>query len=274
MKTIKNIGWLGALAGLSVFVCVGCSTLDRAYKKEVTWTNAPMVQVVTNTVVATNTVSQVVERTNIVFVTNAASGAVSGYATREAVATNLVTVVLTNLVPVFYTNLVQVPVTNLVAKPEAEATIQAAGSVVNTFFPGIGGILALALGGLYHGYRQVRNRKVNEALIQGVETARAVLETTPQGQVADTQFVKWLMDHQKEAGVFTTVSALVDSLSDNPAAKLTAQEIVERVQKAQQQAAAQPPTPSPTCPGGNCTAPAAPVPAAGCPTGVATVPAV
>ena len=139
-------------------------------------------------------------------VTNAASGAVSGYATREPIATNLVTVLLTNLVPIFQTNLVQVPVTNLVAKPEAEATIQAAGSVVNTFLPGIGSILALALGGLYHGYRQVRNRKVNEALVQGVETARAVLETTPQGQAADAQFVRWLMEHQKEAGVFTTVS--------------------------------------------------------------------
>ena len=34
------------------------------------------------------------------------------------------------------------------------------------------------LAALYHGYRQIRNRKVNEALIQGVETARAVLETT------------------------------------------------------------------------------------------------
>ena len=78
--------------------------------------------------------------------------------------------------------------------------------MVNTFAPGIGSIVALALGGLYHGYRQVRNRKVNEALIQGVETARAVLTTTPQGQAADAQFVKWLMDHQKEAGVFTTVS--------------------------------------------------------------------
>ena len=59
---------------------------------------------------------------------------------------------------------------------------------------------------MYHGYRQVRNRKVNEALVQGVETARAILTTTPQGQAADAQFVKWLMDHQKEAGVFTTVS--------------------------------------------------------------------
>jgi hypothetical protein len=51
--------------------------------------------------------------------------------------------------------------------------------------------------------------------VQGVETARAVLTTTPQGQAADAQFVKWLMEHQKEAGVFTTVSALVDQLSEN-----------------------------------------------------------
>src|SRR5262249_51158887 len=87
------------------------------------------------------------------------------------------------------------------------------------------------LGGLYHGYRQVRNRRVNEALIQGVETARAVLATTPQGQAADAQLVKWLMEHQKEAGVFATVSGLVDRLSDNPAARVVAQEIASRVQR-------------------------------------------
>jgi hypothetical protein len=260
MKTMKNLWWLGALAGASILLMVaGCGTLDRAYKKQVTWTNAPVVQVVTNTIVATNVVPQVIERTNVVLVTNSATGAVSGYATREPVATNFVTVVLTNLVPVFFTNLVQVPVTNLVAKPEAEATIQAAGSVVNTFLPGIGSMIALALGGLYHGYRQVRNRKVNEALIQGVETARAVLETTPQGQAADAQFVKWLMEHQKEAGVFTTVSTLVDQLCDNPAAKLTAQEIVERLRRAEQArpvttTAPSPPTPTLGCPSGNCVA--------------------
>jgi hypothetical protein len=104
--------------------------------------------------------------------------------------------------------------------------------VVITFAPGIGSILALALGGLYHGYRQLRNRKVNEALIQGVETARAVLTTTPQGQAADAQFVKWLMEHQKEAGVFAIVTGLVDELTDNPVAKMTTQEIAARVQRA------------------------------------------
>jgi hypothetical protein len=249
--------------GFLVCAVAGCATFDRAYNKQVTWEKQPVAQVVTNTVVATNTVFQVVERTNVVLVTNVESGAVSGYATREPVATNLVTMVVTNIIPVWYTNLVSVPVTNLVAKPEAEAAITAAGSVANTFFPGIGSILALALGGLYHGYSQVRNRKVNEALIQGVETARAVLETTPQGQAADAQFVKWLMDHQKEAGVFTTVSALVDQLTDNPAAKLTAQEIVERLQRAEQArplsatapvAPAPAPVPTPGCPSGNCVA--------------------
>ncbi len=62
-----------------------------------------------------------------------------------------------------------------------------------------------------------------------------MLTTTPQGQAADAQFVRWLMEHQREAGVFTTVSDLVEQLSDNPAARVTAQEIAERVQRAQQQ---------------------------------------
>jgi len=236
MKATEKWMWgaviASMLAALLAFVS-GCSTLDRAaYQQEVTWTNAPVVHVFTNTVVVTNTVPVVTERTNTVYVTNAASGAVAGFATREPVATNYVTSTVTNFVPVFMTNLVQVPATNLVAKPEALATIEATGSIVNTFAPGIGSILALALGGLYHGYRQIRNRKVNEALIQGVETARAVLTTTPQGQVADAQFVKWLMEHQKEAGVFSTVSTLVDQLTDNPAAKMAAQEIAGRVNSA------------------------------------------
>ena len=236
MRVREKYFWgvaIAAALALLLACASGCSTLDRAYQQEVTWSNAPVVRVFTNTVVVTNVMPVLTERTNIVFVTNALSGAVTGYAVREPVATNMVTAVATNVVPVFMTNLVKVPVTNLVAKSEALATIEATGSVVNTVAPGVGSIVALVLGGLYHGYRQLRNRKVNEALIQGVETARAVLTTTPQGQAADAQFVKWLMEHQKEAGVFATVSQLVDQFSDNPAAKMTAQEVAERVRKAQ-----------------------------------------
>ena len=42
------------------------------------------------------------------------------------------------------------------------------------------------------------------------------------------------MDHQKEAGVFTTVSGLVEQFTDNPAARLTAQELSERLRQAEQ----------------------------------------
>ena len=45
------------LLGLS-----GCGTMDRAYTKQVTWTNAPVVKVTTNAVVTTNLVAEVVER--------------------------------------------------------------------------------------------------------------------------------------------------------------------------------------------------------------------
>jgi hypothetical protein len=237
--TNKKCGLNAAVILVAALLAVGgCSTLDRAYKQEVTWSDVPVVHMFTNTVVVTNVVPVVTERTNIVYVTNTVSGAVAGYATREPVVTNMVAAVVTNFVPVFMTNVVQVPVTNLVAKPEAEAAISATGSVINTFMPGVGSIVALALGGLYHGYRQVRNRKVNEALVQGVETARAVLTTTPQGQAVDAQFVRWLIEHQREAGVLATVSQLVDQFSDNPAARLTAQEISERLRQAQQQAGA------------------------------------
>jgi hypothetical protein len=234
MREREKLAWcviITAAAAFLVACASGCSTADRAYKRKVTWTKAPVVQVSTNEVVVTNAVPVVTERTNIVLVTNGVNGAVTAYAVREPAATNFVAVMVTNLVPVFATNVVQVPVTNLVARPEAEETIRAAGTVINAFAPGIGSIVALVLGGLYHGYRQVRNRKVNEALVQGVETARAVLSSTAQGKAADAEFVRWLMEHQKEAGVFATVTELVEQFTDNPAARVTAQEIVERLKQ-------------------------------------------
>ena len=148
----------------------------------------------------------------------------------------------------------------LAARPQVDASIQAAGSLLDLVLPGIGSLLALVLGGAYHGYQQLRNRKVNEALVQGIETARAVLETTPQGQAADALVVKWLMENQKAAGVFATVSTLVDRVVDNPAARIAAQEIAERVQRAEQ---ARPVT---------AATPTAPTPAPGCPTGTSLAP--
>ena len=126
----KQSQWVGGVVvaslvlalGVAVMGLSGCATMDRGlFNEQVTWTNMPTVHVFTNTVVVTNTVPVVLERTNIVYVRDAA-GAVAGRASVEPVVTNYVTAMVTNLVPVFMTNVVQVPVTNLVARPEAEAT--------------------------------------------------------------------------------------------------------------------------------------------------------
>jgi hypothetical protein len=199
----------------TLLVFAGCSTLDKAFTKEVTMSTQPVVQVVTNVVVVTNFVPQIIEKQ------------VAGAVVHE---TNYMTLVQTNLFPYFVTNTVQVPVTNLVAKPEVDAGIQSIGSAVNTFLPGVGSILALLFGGFYHGYAQVRNKKVQAALVQGVETARAILETTPQGEDLDAEFVAWLKAHQKASGVLSTVADVVSKV-DNNAAQMSAQFIKARVTK-------------------------------------------
>src|SRR5512133_2773375 len=101
-KMSRGVGMFVAVAAVTALAAAigvlgGCATVDRAYQQEVTWTNMPTVHMLTNTVVVTNTVPVVTERTNIVYVTNAMSGAVSAVASREPVATNVITEVVTNV---------------------------------------------------------------------------------------------------------------------------------------------------------------------------------
>lgn len=204
-----------AAAVVAAVMVVGCGTLDRAaYDEEVVWTEQEVVTEVTTPVVVTNRLASTVA---------GADGL------RETV---WIDELATNNVRTFETNTVPVAVTNLVARPSAEAVIEGVGAATNLYAPGLGSVLALVLGGLYHGYRQLRNRRVNEALVQGVETARAILETTPQGRDADARFVRWLKRHQREAGVLSVVSGLVERHGDHPAAKLTAKEILEPLDEA------------------------------------------
>ncbi len=65
MSRGEKIVWAVVMAGalaLLVACASGCSTLDRAYQQEVKWSDVPVVQVFTNTVVVTNTVPVVMER--------------------------------------------------------------------------------------------------------------------------------------------------------------------------------------------------------------------
>ena len=232
---MRRTTWAAAvLVGVAVMVMglSGCATVDRLlYQQSVTYTNRVIERVVTNAVALTNVEVQILERVRVVTETNA-SGVAVGMVYRDAIATNLVCSIVTNYVPVVVRTTEVIAVTNLVDRPGVLASIECLPNAVDSAVPGLGSLLALVLGGAYHMYRQMRNKQVTAALVQGVETARAVLTTTPQGMAADAELVAWLKDHQRAAGVLGTVTAAVEATADNPAALAAAAEIAGRVKRA------------------------------------------
>jgi hypothetical protein len=80
-------------------------------------------------------------------------------------------------------------------------------------FPWAGGV-ALLLGWGYSAYAAVRNKKVAVAVIEGIETGRRILQTTPEGQAYDEKIRRALMEHQSIRGVLAEASKLVNSYTD------------------------------------------------------------
>ena len=188
-------------------------------------------------------------------------------------STNFVTkiVTVTNVVPVFTTitntitntdhTVVQVPMpayittylTNVVTETNVVPQIQlspgmgsnlatgVAGSIGGMF--GVGGLVTTVLGGLCSAYLGFRNRQMsgdNSAitqtagvLTQNIETLMEVLNKTPQGQAIMPMLKNYLVQHQSEAGVVQQVGALVEQFVQNPAAKASADEILNAVKTIQ-----------------------------------------
>jgi hypothetical protein len=196
---------VAALFVLAV-LCVGCASSGKPIQPNafdrtlfnIETNLTPAVSVQTNTVVVTNAVT----------VTNDAG--VVTWQTNVVLATNVCHV--TNFIPQY----------ELAPKEAAETAIKATGGVVGGLF-GFGGLAATLLGGVYHTYMQIRNRRINAALTQAIETGREVLKSTPQGQQLDAAYVQWLQQHQTQAGVINAVAGMVNSFVDNDAAKAAAQ---------------------------------------------------
>lgn len=111
-------------------------------------------------------------------------------------------------------------------KPETQEAVSAVGTVVNSFVPGLGGLIGIALTGAAGIYARLRSRKANEALVQGVQTGREIINAISTDPSIDRAYKDWLEKHQKELGVFTLVSGLVEKFRDKPAAKEDARAIV------------------------------------------------
>lgn len=138
------------------------------------------------------------------------------------------TVLVTNYVErvVYVTN--SVPVYTFSPGDRVEAVRDSATQIGNLVAPGSGTLIGLVVGGvasIWASIRSARSRKLAAGMAQAIETARKVLQTTPQGQAADKAFVQWLKRHQTEQGVMVEVLKLIQKTVDDKDAERVAGEI-------------------------------------------------
>lgn len=218
---------IGLLAvTLAFWLLAGCASVDRAlYNVETNWT--PHVFVQTNIISITNTVPVpvVVIQTNTVTVTNAAGVASAVIQTNVYNVTNLATVLTYQTNVFLMTN--QVAAAQLVDRPSTETAVGGVAGAVGSLW-GFGGLASTGVLGLLHLYRNIRNRQLNAAFVQAIQTSRELLATT-QGEQAKAAYTNWLIQHQTATRVISAVSKMVPDLVDNPAAREAAQFIVEQL---------------------------------------------
>jgi hypothetical protein len=134
-------------------------------------------------------VEQVIPKTNVITITN--------YQT-EVIPTGAVRL---------DTN--QILKTEFIPKPMIDNVIGGAGAIPLPY----AGFASAILLGLYHGYAQLRNKRVNKALVLGGEGVLSALNTTPEGQALRAKAIQTLKDTQEKLGVRADVAKLVDELT-------------------------------------------------------------
>ena len=172
---------------------VQTNLVDRLEQRTVTNTVTETV-----TVYETNTVGQIVTRTN------------------EVLLPQYEIVTITN----------QVEAYTYVPKEETVATVQTAGGVINTFLPGIGTAVSGIGIGLLGAWAKLRSwKKTGTVLAQNIETMREFLKTLPDGEKYDAAVVDYLKEHQRETGAAATVVSLLEKYVSGRQAKASVEEI-------------------------------------------------
>lgn len=171
------------------------------------------------------------------------------------IVTKEVTLYQTNTVGqiVTVTNEVQQPVYSVVWKtnevPQYEntvsdntkATVSAGGSILNTFFPGVGGMASTGIMALLAFWAQLRSGKRKQtasSLAQEMETALEFIQSLPNGAAYKQAITNFLQAHQMEAGVSEQVLGLLENQVSNPDARAAVDEIKNSIAAAQTASAA------------------------------------
>lgn len=204
---------------------------------------------VTNYVQVTNQVAQIVPVYSNVLQVVTVTNVVPGQAP-VVVQTNFLTQVVDHYLTNTVTIISNAPAYTETVKPTTAASVQGAGSALNMFIPGVGGLVSSGVLGLLSLWGYLRSSKLGDtsaALAQEIETVRTFLQQLPNGAAYDAALVNFMQAHQAEAGVTSQVLALLAKAVSNPDAQAAATEVQRTLQQLQLSTAAVPtPTPGPT----------------------------
>lgn len=142
----------------------------------------------------------------------------------------------TNYIPIINFSNQVVTVTNRVEQYDyshpsqtSQTVSSIAGTLSNMGMPGIGSLVSMGIIGALGIYGKLRGNKTSAALAQGIETAREVIKTTPQGQALDAEYQKWLVSHQSAAGVINAVTAIVNKNVNTPTGEAIAESAAKSI---------------------------------------------
>lgn len=231
MKLIKPTIVLPGLCALAcaIIALAGCGTFGSNPSPPNAVERA-LFTTVTNYVPATNYVTTTVPQytTNTVTITNVVQQ--PGQPPAQVIVTNEVT--RTNFVTQTVAQVTNVPSYTLTPSPSTQSGISTIGSAVNTFFPGVGGIVGYGLAALVGAWGYFRSSKLgntSNTLSQEIETILEFAGALPNGQQYVTTIQQWLQAHQNETGVASQVLSILENDVSNPDAKVAAQQLINTI---------------------------------------------
>jgi len=186
----------------------GCGTVGSGFAERnlyaLTTNWYPHVVLTTNTVTVTNTIREVVEKPIIQVITNTVAGVETiSTKTNFVTVTNVIDKVIERAEVTQTTN--QIAKVELVDKPGVENALKMVGGIPVPW----AGVLSTGLLAVYHLYSRSRNKKVNQALVQGGEDLLALLHTKEGSQLRD-QGIELLQKAQARYGVLPDVASMVE----------------------------------------------------------------
>lgn len=118
-------------------------------------------------------------------------------------------------------------------KASVVAVTQGVGTAVNTFFPGVGGIVSTGLALILGAWGYLRSNKqaavTGGALTQEIQTILTFVGQLPNGSEYVNALTAWLQAHQNDTDTVDQIAALIAKEVSNTDAKAAANQVIATI---------------------------------------------